>query len=112
MINIIHCDDHFHVMDLYDRGDYIEVSDFVDEYVAEYFGGLAEPNFPMPDVPLHVVLHSDDYMYDTVYIETADDIEDPIIVALWDFNFDRCIAFGTPYGGYQGFKTPTISRDM
>lgn len=72
----------------------------------EYIDGFAEPHYPVPAIPLRVVVGTE-YMYDTVYIETASD-EDPVIVALWDFNFDRCMDFGTPLGMYQHWDVPCV----
>lgn len=73
----------------------------------DYALGEYEPRFPVPAIPLRVVVGTE-YMYDTVYIEIASD-EDPVIVALWDFNFDRCIDFNTPLGEYQRWNYPCLS---
>lgn len=61
----------------------------------------------MPAIPLNVVV-GDDFMHDTVYIERLNYGEDdPVIVAIWDFNFDRNMDFGTPYGEYQYWPPDT-----
>lgn len=71
-----------------------------------YQAGKLPPEHPMPVIPLKVVLHSNDFMYDTVYIEDVAVADDPVIVALWDFNFDRNLDFGTTYGEHQYFRRP------
>lgn len=76
------------------------------KYAQEYACGKYKPFYPVPAIPLRVCI-GDDYMHDTVYIETTDDPEDPVIVCLWDFNFDHYIDFGTPYGEYQAFPLPS-----
>lgn len=77
---------------------------------AAYAMGWYEPNYPVPAVPLKVILCGQYYMYDTVYVE-LDDENDPVIVCLWDFNFDRCIDFSTPLGEYQWFETPHLRSE-
>lgn len=72
-----------------------------------YQAGKLPPEHPMPVIPLKVVLYGDSFMYDTVYIETVYP-DDSVIVCLWDFNFDRNLDFGTPYGEYQWFETPHL----
>lgn len=72
----------------------------IKNYKARYAAGLEKPHYWLPAIPLEVVYYSDDYMYDTVYIHDGD-----CIYALWDFNWDRCMDFGTPYGEYQGGLT-------
>lgn len=76
--------------------------------VGAYIRGARRPHYQLPAIPVRVVIGAE-YMYDTLYIETADDREDQIILALWDFNFDRCMDFGTPFGTYQYWECPCLS---
>lgn len=82
-----------------------EVNQEIDAKLGEIFYaiGLLPPRYPVPAIPLKVVVGQEEY-WDTVYIEDITDPESPYIVCMWDFNWDRCMDFGTKYGQYMNSR--------
>lgn len=82
-----------------------QIIEEIDAKLGEIFYaiGLLPPRYPVPAIPLKVVVGQEEY-WDTVYIEDITDPESPYIVCMWDFNWDRCMDFGTKYGQYMNSR--------
>lgn len=74
-----------------------------------YLKGKDKPNYPVPAIQYEAVFgsHHEECMYDTMLIlrhGVCCEECGPYLEAICDFNWDRCMDFGTPHGEFYNAR--------